>query len=440
MGFLFLLILNSYSSTLEKSSEFIEVLIIYLKYKAESVKYFVDRPNRIGKGMTLFVEMWQILIFRQDSGIMDNMAKIYKRFIFEQAAPEDGSAMLAILEDAAFKGNISLLYTRRPDAYRSFKQEGKDVDVVVARDVKNGKIVGFGACAIRELWVNGTTEKVGYLFGLRVARDYLGKYPILHRGYAYLHTLHEKRGISCYITTILEDNLYAQKLLEKQRSFMPNYHPFGSYEIFALKSAQSRRLSYIFRQACEDDIPSLVKFLYEQGRKYQFFPVIDEADLSSGELNGLSVANFYLLHTKENEILAAGVPWDQRSYKQYIVQGYSSVLKLLYPFSRIFPLFGYPSLPTPGSILQFFTLSFWAVKDSNSELFLQFLKRIAKISRDYPFFLIGLHERHPLRILLQNRPHISYKSKLYLVSWDQQRDYIENFDRGMLPYLECGML
>jgi len=381
-----------------------------------------------------------------------------KRFIFELAKPEDGKELLEILEGAAFEGRISLIYTRRPDAYLSLKKEGKQVDIVVCRDTEKGKIVGFGACALRKLFVNGKAENVGYLFGLRVRQEYLRKYPLLHRGYEFLHTLHKERDVPLYVTTILEDNLYAKKLLEKCRPFMPTYFPCGSYEVYALKVPQASRLPYsppgrgqgwvrkrgrlryIFRKTGKDHIPSLIKFLTENGRNYQFFPVITERDLQVGNISGIKLEDFYLLNDEHNEILAAGALWDQRSYKQYLVQGYSGILRILYPFSRFFPFFGLPILPAPGSILNFFTLSFWAVKDNNPGIFKCFLNAIPAVARNYPFFLIGIHAKHPLRDVLQKRPHISYKSNLYLVYWDEQSEYADKLDKNMLPYLECGLL
>ena len=370
--------------------------------------------------------------------------KSFRRFVFEQATSQDSGEILAILEDASFKGNISLLYTRRPDAYRSLKQEGDDVDIIVARDSLNGKIAGFGACAVRQCFINGNEEKVGYLFGLRVARTYLKKFALLHRGYSYLKSLHEGKNISYYITTILEENRYAQTLLEKPRSFMPTYHPFGSYEVYALKAStrkkQSLPSSMCFRQATQGDLPSLIDFLHTQGKTYQFFPVIHAEDIRTGTFHHLTIEDFYLLHTNDGEILAAGVPWDQHHYKQYVVQGYNGLLQWLYPFSKLFPLFGFPSLPAPQSILQFFTLSFWAVKENQPEIFRHFLAQIAQLSRKNPFFLIGLHQSHPLRAMLQKCPHISYRSRVYLVSWPEHRSNPERLHKRLLPYLECGML
>lgn len=374
---------------------------------------------------------------------MDNTAHS-SRFVFESARETDGKELLKILEDTAFKGNISLMYTRRPDAYCSLKQEANDVQILLARDTKHNKIAGFGACALRELFVNGSPQTVAYLFSLRMARSYLKKAPILHHAYRRLHAQNRTKQIRCYLTTILEENHYAQKLLEKPRPFMPTYTSFGTYEVFAMPCRSTRRSkrrkdeSLVFRRAIHGDAEELTDFLNSEGRKHHFFPVVHAAELHNKQFYGLAIEDFYLLHSKEGEILAAGVPWDQRHYKQYIVQGYGSVLKYLRPLSRVLPFFGYPSLPAPGSMLAFFTLSFWAIKDNESGLFERFLHEIIQISEQYPFFLIGLHEGHPLHSLLQKRPHISYRSKVYQVSW--QDSPVEQLDRSYIPYLECGLL
>ena len=365
------------------------------------------------------------------------------RFVFEPACEADGKELLAILEAAAFKGKISLLYTRRPDAYRSLKQEAQEVQILLARDTKHHKIAGFGACALRELFVNGQPARVGYLFSLRLASDYLKKTPILHRGFRLLHSQNQTKGIVCYLTTILEENRYAQKLFEKPRPFMPTYTPFGIYEIFAMpcrsapRSKRRKDDSLVFSQATSRDAEELSHFLHREGRKLQFFPVVHAEDLQNRRFYGITIEDFYLLRSKMGEMLAAGLAWDQRHYKQYIVQSYGGVFRYLRPFSRILPFFGYPSLPAPGNALAFFTLSFWAIKDNHPELFECFLQEIMQVSGHYPFFLIGLHERHPFHSLLQKRPHISYRSIVYQVSWQESSALLKP---STLPYLECGLL
>ncbi|PIE34183.1 hypothetical protein CSA56_08575 [candidate division KSB3 bacterium] len=362
------------------------------------------------------------------------------RFVFECAIPEDGQNLLEILEESEFQGKISLLYTRRPDAYTSFKQEGEPVDIVVCRDTQQqGKIVGFGACALRKLFVNGQPETVGYLFGLRIRQSYRKKFPVLFRGYDYLHTLHQERPPALYLTAILEENRYAQRLLEKPRPHMPAYIPYGSYHVYALNMQRKSRKSRRLRRAQQADIPALIQFFEQHGKTSQFFPALQEEDVTTGYLSGLTIENFYLLGDDRETILAAGAIWDQRSYKQYVMQNYAGILKCLYPVSRFFPLFGFPKLPKPGSVLKFFTLSFWAVKENDPLIFREFLDTITA-TESYPFFLIGVHESHPLRHVVQKRPHINYTSRLYAVVWDERRQNLDNLDTTYYPYLECGML
>ncbi len=208
------------------------------------------------------------------------------RFTFELATPADGRELLEILEDAAFKDNISLLYTRRPDAYQSFMHEGPQVDIIVCRDRERDKIVGFGACALRQLFVNGVPQTVGYLFGLRTRQEYMRKFPLLHKGYAMIPALHQKKRVPFYLSTILEENHYAQRLLEKRRTSMPAYTPYGAYTVYTVFQRKTSRLPNLhpwqFRQAQPQDAQRLLNFISENGRILQFFPLLQEYDLHSG--------------------------------------------------------------------------------------------------------------------------------------------------------------
>jgi hypothetical protein len=364
------------------------------------------------------------------------------RFTFECATPDDSPELLAIIEESGAAGNIALLYTRRPDAYASLKHEGENVDIIVCRDHERGAIVGFGSCAVRTVLINGHPTKIGYLFGLRVRQAYRKQYPLLHCGYEFLRESQRDRRLAFYINTILTENQSAQRLLGKPRRCMPTYMPCGGYEIYTFTTRKSRRSlpsAFYFRQATTADLPVLIQFLTEEGRRYQFFPVLTAQDLTEGRFPGLDIHQFYLLFDAQDQIVAAGVLWDQTGYKQYVAQGYHGLLKWLYPVSRWFPLFGFPALPVPGTILRFQTLSFWVVKDNHPDYFRAFLDQIL-VASNFPLLLVGVHERHPLRSLLRKRPHISYTSRLYLVHWKEQQEAVDALDRTMIPYLECGML
>ena len=81
------------------------------------------------------------------------------RFTFDIARQEDSQQISEILESNPFKGNVSLVYARRPDAYASFLYEGKETEVIVCRDKHNGQLAGFGAYVVRDVYVNGRPQR-----------------------------------------------------------------------------------------------------------------------------------------------------------------------------------------------------------------------------------------------------------------------------------------
>jgi len=368
-----------------------------------------------------------------------------KSFYFQKAKSEDSQEILEILEENEFKGQISLTYTRRPNAYHSFQQEGQDVELIICRDNKSQRIIGFGAGVVKEAYVDGEKRRICYLFGLRMRKEYRKRARVVHRAYEFLREIFEKKEVDFYISTILAENTYAQQLLEKKRKFMPTYEYIDDYQVYNIKTGlkykKDSNLKLRLQQATKEDIPKIIDFINQCGKKYQFYDVLEENDLLTGKLANLNYNDFYMLMNQQNnELLACGACWEQSSYKQYIVEGYSGLYKLMLPISMLFPLFGYPSLPKVGSRLDFFILSFWAIKDNDPDIFRSFINLIANQITDYPYFSIGLSATNPLIEILKEKPHFLYQSKVYFVNWDKENRLKEELKQDLPLYLECGRL
>ena len=67
------------------------------------------------------------------------------------ASPTDGAEILRILESAPAKGNIELLYTRRPDAYESYMKESGEAGVSYNDAVEEA--LSFG-------WIDSTIKHI----------------------------------------------------------------------------------------------------------------------------------------------------------------------------------------------------------------------------------------------------------------------------------------
>ena len=356
----------------------------------------------------------------------------------QKAQPADSQGILDLLEATPSKGKISLIYTRRPDPWESYMREGDEVLLAVSRNATREHIDGMAACAVNELFLGGEPARVAYLFGLRLREDAISRIALLPRGYREFFDILNDRGVSCAYTTILEGNLLARRMLEKRRASMPVYEYAGDYEIFSLTTGGSGRLpsGYRFRRAGPEDEAEMLHFLNREGRRRLFFPRLTGKTLSEGRTTP-RLSDFFTLRDR-GEIVCAGAMWDQRDYKQYVVSSYHGVYRWAYPFSSASRLFGYPRLLSPGSVLPFFTLSCFAAKGDEPAYFEHFLRGIRRAGKGFDFLLVGLHARHPLRDVVRRRPHIVYRSRLYLVYEEGKAP--RGIEAGAVPYLECGRL
>ncbi|MDF2889942.1 MAG: hypothetical protein K0R80_309 [Clostridia bacterium] len=355
------------------------------------------------------------------------------RFVLEVAKPHDSSEILEVIESGDFQGDISIMYTKQPDPYLSLQAEGEKVIIVVCRDTQNGKLCGVGSCAVRRVYVDGRILRAGYLMGLRIKPEYQKHLPILLKAYAFIHEC-TKDEVDLYYTTILQSNHEAQKMLEKKRKSMPSYNHIGDYCVYTLRTGgQMKESIYSFEKG--GDMEEIISFVQREGKQYDFYPVMDAKRMEK-DFHGLEKTDFYTLKDSQGEIIASAAAWDQQKYKQYIITGYKGVYKTLSKLPGLLRFVGYPPLPRIHETANFFSLSLVCIKDNDPEVFEYFIKKVAENSKQYDFFIVGFHESHPLQAVVKRMKHVSYKSKVYIVDWDN-REHVLNHRK---IYLECGLL
>lgn len=363
------------------------------------------------------------------------------KLILDLAKPEDSKEILQILENSTFKGDMSLVYTKRPDPLKSFNYECDESIIFVGRDTEKKSVTGVSACLIRNYFINGEVKKVAYLTGLRLKEEYQKGFYKLHKGYKLLQELLHEKNVSYTYTTILEDNLYAKKLFEKRRPIMPNYDYISDYKVLLFKTGVSfkKNNNNFFRKATTDDIPRILDFINSIGKHSQLFPVLDE-NIFNNSIPNLSYDKFYILSDSNENIIACGALWDQSSYKQYIMDEYNGLLKYIYPISSCLKLFGYPKLPKTKSILKFGTLSFLTIKDNNIDIFKEFFSKFSKSIMEYPFFTLGLTPNNCIYNSVKELPSIEYSSRVYLVDWNKNGKITNEILGKNKIHIECGFL
>lgn len=371
--------------------------------------------------------------------------KTLKRFIFELATEKDNTNLLEIMEDNPIHGWIKLVYRRRPSFFEGLDVQGGFNQVVASRDMQTGKIVGFGTRSIKAAYINGSVRNIGYLSNLRLNKEYRhGR--LLAEGFRYFKALHQDKKVSMYLTTIIEENIPAKRVLTSKKAGLPAYNNFGLFHTNAIKLSRKKKKignSLKIEKGSLDRIEDIVDCLNRNAHRKQFYPLYACEDFISEDrkFRDLSAEDFYVVF-RNSKIAGVMAKWDQRSFKQTVVNGYTQQIKILRPIYNFFArISNHIPLPEAGTVLPFFYAGFIAIDHDDVYIFNELLKRMVNewSGTEYVYCLIGLHERDPFLPIVRQYRHITYLSRLYIVCWEDGERDLRNLDKRV-PYLELATL
>ena len=364
---------------------------------------------------------------------------------FTLADREHEPQLRALLGDSAMPGWVQLRFERDPDFFHAAATQGAATQVLAALDGES--VVGMACRSTREVYVNGVVRTLGYLSGLRLRPSHRGA-TLLARGYGFLKSLHADGSAPAYLTTIIEGNLPVRRLLTSGRAGLPRYLDMGRFFTFALPLGSKRASAggdpiFEIRRAAASDLSGVVRFLAEHGSRRQFFPVVREADFGTARWRQFDPRDLYLALGPGESIAGVAGCWDQSTYKQTRVNGYSPLVTFLRrPLNPALRLMGWPELPDPGSLLRILNLCLVCVRDDNPLVLDALLTHIAgeHAVRGGGVLCVGLHESDPLCQALQRRRALRYVSRLYWVCWDDGQKAFAELEPARVPYLEVATL
>jgi hypothetical protein len=369
------------------------------------------------------------------------------RYRFELATADDDADLRHVLARTPTEGRIAVAFRREPSWFAGAAVDGQSRQVISCRDLETGRIIGFGCRSIREVFINGLPDRVGYLSSLRLLPEYrnLG---LVARGYAALRELHGDGQVSYYVTTIASGNQTAVRVLTSGRAGLPAYHPAGAYHTVAI-ALSSRRIANAngkvvrIRSATEKDVPAVVEFLRTVGPRRQFFPRLEADDFLSpaGVMRGLCLDNTVLAE-RGAELVGMLAGWDQHSYRQSVVCAYHGWLRWVKPFYNAGAwLTARPGLPRPGAEFRYLMAALPVVAEDDEYVFISLLEALRWRAAGGPWthVLVGLHEADPLFEVVKRFQAAFYVTQLYVVCWPDGEPARHALD-DRTPYLEAGSL
>jgi hypothetical protein len=369
------------------------------------------------------------------------------RYRFELATPADDADLCAVLAATPMEGRIAVVFRREPSWFAGAVVDGRFRQVVACRDLRTGRIIGFGCRSIREVSLNGSPGVVGYLSGLRVLPEHrnLG---LVARGFAFFRELHRDRRVPFYLTTIGVGNQTAETVLTSGRAGLPTYHPAGEYHTVVLPLPRRRRLAsscsgMTVRPARADDLPEVLDFLAATGPCRQFFPRLRADDFSNpqGLMRGLSL-DWLLLARRNGRLIGTLAGWDQHDDRRSVVHSYGGWLSSTRPFYNTWALIrGLPHLPAPGEPLRYLMGALPAAMEDDQTVFAALLEamRVRAAGGPWTHLLLGLHQSDPLLQAARRHQAACYVTRLFLVCWQDGDEALSALD-DRVPYLEAGSL
>lgn len=336
------------------------------------------------------------------------------------AIPADEPDLRRLLRETPIAGAISLSFEREPDLLHAAAVEGDRHRFVAGRDGE-GRIVGMAARSVREVWINGAPARLGYLGQLRAAGEGRGRIRAMREGFALLAADRRPDELPFDLTSVVLDNVPARRLLEAGVAGFPTYRPLGELVTLALLPRGARRRpgsGIALERGAPERLPEIAALLRSEGARRQFAERVTAERLACPiRSRGLTPSDFHLA-TRAGRLAGCAAVWDQRSFKQTVVRGYSRPLALLRPIlSLAGPALGLPRLPPVGAPLAAAFLAFVAVPGDDPEVLDALLASALADAhaRGLDQLLLARAAADPLLPVARRRAHRPYRSMLYAV-------------------------
>jgi len=357
----------------------------------------------------------------------------------------DDREIRALLRARSMSGRIQVGMTREPSFQAAADVESVRHAVFVDRHPSDGHVVALGTRSVRPVYFAGKPTLVGYLGQLRIEPHASG-IKRLRAGFDHLAASRQDDELPFDLTSIVADNLPARRLLERGLRGLPIYRPLTTLETLVLSTRDHPlRRSAIrpagLRPATWADLHELERLLASHNPRYDFAPVWTARDL---EPNGRTVAlriDDWRVIEREGRIIACAAVWDQRSFKQTVITGYTPWLDGLRPALNLgLRALGQPTLPRAPSTLAMAYVSHLAAPDVETALALIAALREQARERGIEQLALTLAQEDPrCSAVKRHCAARSYPSVLYAVH-PAGRSFAAESLPTRIPFLEAATL
>jgi hypothetical protein len=353
------------------------------------------------------------------------------------ATAADDAGLRALLRRSVVPGAVRVAFTREP-SYEAGAgvADADDATVLFERD---GGVVAMGRCSTRAVYRNGVVRRIGYLAELRADPAARVSGRALREGFGRLAERAAQAGAEGFVTSIADDNTRARRVLgQGGRLGLPHYRPLCGLVTYLVPVAA--RCAGAERADASATGDELREFLAHHARDAQLTLPWSQRCWSSLARHGVTPEDFVVLRRK-GRIVAAAAVWDQRAFRQAVIDGLTGPFRFVQPFVNGWHrLRGLPPLPRVGEVVPQGALLGASLDDTRDWPALWRALQSHAAARGLSWLTLALDRRDPacaqLQRLIQPR---EYFTTLYEVTWHDGPVWADSWDtRLMRP--EVGLL
>lgn len=362
-------------------------------------------------------------------------------FDIRLATRSDEPEIRALVASVPMPGSVTVRFAREPDYFLGTTVMGDPCDVIVARRIADGALVGMACRAERRSFINGAEATTGYLGQIRIAPEFQGRW-LVQRGARLVREM-SREGL-VYLGVIAAENPRARRVLVEHRP------PAGLRAVrlsglttcaILLRPRRLRRAPGVeVRAASVAELPRLAAFLAANGPRRQLFPAYSLDDFTGGTmLRGLAPEDV-MVAWRGGEIVGCMAAWDQAAYKQDIVEGYSRTLVRMRPvYDLAARLLGAQLLTKRGEAIPLAFGACVCVARDDPAVAAALVAACARhaYARSKAYLMLGFADEDPLLQVARRWLHVTYRSDIYAFSWSVDPAAVLD---GRVPYVEVATL
>jgi hypothetical protein len=330
--------------------------------------------------------------------------------VFSEAGCADDADIRRLLREHPMPGAVSVSLEREPSLRAGQALEGGDHRTLVCRAGAGGPLLALGAVCTRTMLVGGAERPVAYLGQLRLSPAARGKRGLIVEGYRRMGAM---VGTPLAFTSILDDNLVARRLLERNLPGMPEYRFTSAFETFVLGRGGASGAAVRLGAGDAEHVAALLR---RSNERFALAPHWTGAEvgrlIEGGMLTVLGGRGTGGLRG------CAGV-WDVSSGKQVVVRGYSGVLASARGLINLTAgVTGAPRMPPVGEPLRLRFLSHLAVDGCDAGEVRGLVGAACAVAKRQRASLVaGVAPCHIARSELARRAWSTLRSRVYSVRW-----------------------